>query len=48
MQITNLGYSRTVEIQNNNKRLLQKYYFFNQDSQAVIIVYDVTDPSSFQ
>ena len=48
MQTTDLGHSRPGEIQDHHQRLLQKYFPPYSGSQVVLIVYDLTDPSSFK
>ena len=43
-----MGHSRTRKVQDHHQRLLSQYRTLYPGSQAVIIVYDKTDPSSFR
>ena len=48
MQAADLGHRGPGEIQDHHQRLLQKYFLPHAGSQVVLIVYDLTDPSSFK
>ena len=48
LQVANLGHSRAVAVPHHNQRLLPRYLLVETGSQVVLIVYDLTDESSFK
>ena len=43
-----MGHRRPGKVPHHHVRLLSQYYCLDAGSQVVLIVYDLTDPSSFK